>query len=189
MIRSRAETDALTTKPTIAKRAAATNPIPSAPMIPRATGSVASVRWRPASVSTSRLRKGGPLRAPATASTEPSATDSHHSSGGSTVPPSSKRMSDSVARSMTASGSAGIRRRERADAGRDPDLPSDAADRQADHVTDLARRRLEERVGGHDRGRRTGQFGDRGGRESQLGPAAEPVLSQQRRDAPADRPP
>ena len=44
LIRSRAETEALTTKPTIAKRAAATNPIPSAPMIPRATGSVASVR-------------------------------------------------------------------------------------------------------------------------------------------------
>ena len=46
LIRSRADTEALTMKPTIANRAAATNPIASAPMIPRATGSVASVRCR-----------------------------------------------------------------------------------------------------------------------------------------------
>ena len=52
--RSRAETAALTTNPITAKIAAATKPMPRAPIEPRATGSVASARLRPARLSDGR---------------------------------------------------------------------------------------------------------------------------------------
>ena len=132
LIRSRAETDALTTKPTIAKRAAATNPMPERADDPegdrvgRERPMPADLRQHLAAQERRAVQGLGDCVDRPVRDGQPPFVG--WLDGAAVLEPQQRQRGQI----HDGDGSAGIRRRERADAGRDPDIAPDPADRQAD---------------------------------------------------------
>ena len=142
MIRSRADTAALTMNPTTANSAAATNPIPRAPMIPSATGSVdegpGPIHLAHDDPAADRRRPKPPRRPTRRLRARPTATI-RQVARPTSLP--SNRSSATVARSTIAVGSAGSVAGNAVIAPVDDDVAADAVEQDRQLVADRAGRR------------------------------------------------